>query len=663
MGQEPRNAGAAVRSLTWLAVLAIGLGSASMAQAQIRLVSAKKANGNGEPPAEPAYVDRVIEGLAAEAKEEREAIEFDREGWPRFLRLETRLGTLPYEGDKRSLGFTASGAIETPSHGTISVDASVATDDGRSSITLRQRQVPMADGWMANAELGVITPMPPSIMRAPSRVFVPGDFIRGAAADWGNRDLGVQWHASTGTLGRLDGFPVAGFEAQHGEITTVGVQKQAGHWVAAARHSHGVGIARTDRASRARDLIDADSTQVAVRHEREGNSVQANAVLARSSETDDMRRGVWVDGETKVGTSQYGWGYFRMDPKLSWSGQGMIADIEGAYARGAWRKRQWSAESTVDVMRSVSGPDDSGVLVTGTGRYRMSRTLTLGTGGAFRTYQGNAGNLFTDVRVQNAYGLTGVRAEYANGSGRRHWRLGVDQSWTLPQGWSLGTSVFGGRETGKDAGGSLWGAAVSFAAPVASDVLLTGNASVDARGNGTRSSSANVNLSWRLSPRWSLEGNFIYSHGRFDQAVSIDPLAPPPDPLFASADTRSFFIVLRYEDRAGTPTAPLGGTPRTGGGAIEGVVFLDANRTGTQEAGETGASGVTVYLDGRYAVRTDSQGRFSFPFVAPGPRVITVLNETLPLPWEAGERAQTRIEVIVRETARVSIPVIRRGPE
>jgi hypothetical protein len=128
-------------------------------------------------------------------------------------------------------------------------------------------------------------------------------------------------------------------------------------------------------------------------------------------------------------------------------------------------------------------------------------------------------------------------------------------------------------------------------------------------------------------------------------------------------DSRSYFIALRYEDSAGTRSVPLGGNVASGGGSVEGVVFLDANRTGIQEAGEKGAAGVTVYLDGRYAVRTDAQGRFEFPYVAPGTRVIRVLNETLPLPWETGEQQEVRVDVVVRESTRVAIPVVRRGGE
>jgi hypothetical protein len=120
-------------------------------------------------------------------------------------------------------------------------------------------------------------------------------------------------------------------------------------------------------------------------------------------------------------------------------------------------------------------------------------------------------------------------------------------------------------------------------------------------------------------------------------------------------------VVLRFEDRAGVRNAPLGGRPLDGGGRIAGTVFLDANRNSRQEASEGGAAGVTVYLDNRYTVRTDSQGRFEFPFVAAGAHVITVLNETLPLPWTAASDGRTPVEVRVREDVQLTIGVIRQG--
>ena len=93
------------------------------------------------------------------------------------------------------------------------------------------------------------------------------------------------------------------------------------------------------------------------------------------------------------------------------------------------------------------------------------------------------------------------------------------------------------------------------------------------------------------------------------------------------------------------------------------MVFLDANRSGAQEASEAGAPGVTVTLDGRYVSRTDAQGRFEFDFVATGTHVITVQNETLPLPWSVEDDGKTKVEVRVRDTVRVAIGAQRRSPE
>ncbi|MCM2355351.1 MAG: carboxypeptidase-like regulatory domain-containing protein, partial [Arenimonas sp.] len=100
----------------------------------------------------------------------------------------------------------------------------------------------------------------------------------------------------------------------------------------------------------------------------------------------------------------------------------------------------------------------------------------------------------------------------------------------------------------------------------------------------------------------------------------------------------------------------LGGAPGSAFGSIAGSVYLDENGDGERAASELPASNVTVLLDGRYSVRTDSQGNFEFPRVAVGAHTIEVVPDNLPLPWFLDEQGDRRaVEVQVREAARVDI--------
>ena len=127
---------------------------------------------------------------------------------------------------------------------------------------------------------------------------------------------------------------------------------------------------------------------------------------------------------------------------------------------------QITAEASVDVLRSIEGNDETGVLTTASGRWRYSRTLTFGAGATVRRYKGNAGSAFADVRWRNDWGSTGLRGERLDTFGLRSNRVVIDHNWQLPLGWALQTSLSGGRESGADAAGNLWGAAVSFTAPI-----------------------------------------------------------------------------------------------------------------------------------------------------------------------------------------------------
>lgn len=199
---------------------------------------------------------------------------------------------------------------------------------------------------------------------------------------------------------------------------------------------------------------------------------------------------------------------------------------------------------------------------------------------------------------------------------------------------------------------------MSGTVPLTRLASLRGNFQSEHSSSGQERYALNLGASWRLSARWSVEGYYNRLIGRARQVLILDPLAPPPDPITTVAD-RSFFILLRFEDTAGSRDVPLGGKPNEGGGTVRGTVFFDANRSGVQEASEKGVPGVTVFLDNRYSVRTDDQGRFEFPFVGPGPRAVTVRNDTLPLPWTVVGDGQIRLDVRVRETTSLGFPVQR----
>jgi len=78
-----------------------------------------------------------------------------------------------------------------------------------------------------------------------------------------------------------------------------------------------------------------------------------------------------------------------------------------------------------------------------------------------------------------------------------------------------------------------------------------------------------------------------------------------------------------------------------------------------RDAGESGAGNVTVILDGRFSVRSDSNGRFDFPAVAAGHHVLTVQADNLPLPWTLTNSGRTEVDVATRHRTEVNIGALR----
>ena len=643
----------------------------------------------------PPYEDRVIEGMAPLAPDDLGSQPYDRSGWPRVLRLETRLGTQPFDAQRDTrLGYALYGLLETPNHGVLSIEGSVTPGENTHSLTLRQRELPLPGGWVAHHGLGVLAAPANGLMRLPSRVLVPTANLLGLSGEWEHAASGLSLLAASGEPGQLSSLPTSGFQGLGGRRSVIGGQWHIGlpidapsdpgaqpriavdptaplpaldgerlrGWTLALQHEHASGLATGEDTGAASPTESARATLVNLRHDSAERHSQVQ--FLRSRQAGLGATGFWADVDTDDGPRRHGLSIYRLEPGLGWAGLAMPGDLQGATLRSEWRTRQWSAEGSYDWLRSISGRAADGSYASASARWRLSRSTRVSAGASVRRFDGNAWSSYLDGRWQNGWGTSGLRLQLAGGSnaqGATH-ELSYDQEWAVPLGWSVSSSLGIGRyaasRSSGDPAGRFWSGALALSAPVGPYASLRGQLGSERADNGQSRHNLNLGGQWRLSARWSVESSYTRALGSRRLTRPLDPLAPLGDETETTSD-RSFQAVLRYEHAAGSRSVPLGGRASAGGGRIEGTVFFDSNRSGVQEASESGVAGVTVTLDNRYAVRTDAQGRFRFPFVASGTRTVAVRNETLPLPWGVVDEGQARVDVRLRETTDLVLPVQR----
>lgn len=625
------------------------------------------------PPQAPAYLDRLIDGTApAEAPPPGPA--YDEQGWPRHLRLEGRYGTESFDPSRRArAGLAAQALLETPNHGLIALDATASADPREGSFSLRQRDLPLPGGWWAGHDLGVLDRPTPSSLRLPSRVSVPSTVLWGAAGQWEQPGQGLQLQAALGRSGRLVGAPTLVFRREPGQRRMLGLQTQPPRadalssppgWTGALVLESAEGVAPGGDAGRA-ERFDARSAHGMLQWQGDGWRAQAQGVRTHGGPAPSTaaRQGQWIDAEWNEGPRRHGAGLYRLDEGLTWVDRPLPDAVQGAYYRGSWRTRQWSLEGSIDALQGRGSRRDDGVFATLGTRLRLGRDHTLGAGLAVRRFDRSGASGYADWRWQGPWGQTGWRVDTQRSDDTPDsLRLSWDQDWAMPLGHSLSTSLGLVRESAQRATGRpaqrLLSTAAAWALPVGAMAHLRGTLTAERSSLGAFAWGANLGATWSPAPRWTLEGQFVRLLGRSAPLASLDPLAPPPAEL-PPQSTRSFALVLRYELQAGSRSVPLGGRPQQGGGRVQGVVFFDANRSGSPDASEAGVPGVTLLLDNRYAVRTDAQGRFEFPFVAPGRHRLTLRADTLPLPWNPVDEGTLELEVGLRDQTSVALPVQR----
>ena len=649
---------------------------------------------SAETTAAPAYVDRVMDtGPQSQQASDGETPTVNPDGWARSLRLDYALSSQKGPSASLSRAIQFAGFLDTPNHGALSVAGTLYSQrsDGlpgdrtstsdRGTWRIDQRALPLDGGWMADHGAGDLSTLSPPMARSLGRIYLPLIPISGLAGHWSRGDA-IDLNAATGHPGLFTGIDINGFSPSAGRVSSAGGQVQ----LAGQRN----GLSRTEAAVQLADVrniaepgsasgLSARSLWASLAWEGSapwassfapgrtdpialrsgGMRIQGNW-LQSSSNAGDRAVGGWLDAAWRTDWLQNSGGIYYLEPNLRWGSTNAASDLKGGYWRADTSARRWNLGWTVEASDSVSGLAGRSAFANLYGRYSLDTRDTLGASLSLRHGNGSGQSAQMSWDHASDWGQTQWRGTIQRAGAIRTLFAGVDHVWALPLPIALSTSLGLERSSAAAVTASIrsWGLLASYSP--------TSQANIDASVRGAHGASndalsANIGISWRYNLNWSLIGRYAQSRGQDPQSSQIISAltAATLVPVIPTPASRTLQLILRYEDRAGTVMAPLGGTPGMGGGALQGTVFFDADNNGRREASEAGVPNVTVLLDRRFVARTDAQGRYEFPWVAAGAHTVQVQSDNVPLPWSPVQRDAVPASVVVRSTTHLDFPLQR----
>ncbi|WP_295360170.1 carboxypeptidase-like regulatory domain-containing protein [Arenimonas sp.] len=615
------------------------------------------------------YVDRIIDPsrLAPLPAESDQAD--DPEGLPRSTYAEAIASRTERNNETfGEFGIGLGGTWETEEFGTLSLDALLLHSDRprdgerRSNwrATLWQRGYYLNNDWRADNGLGVLNTPLPDLLRNQYRFFLPSVPFVGASTSISHIN-GVNFQASGGRAGLFTGARVLAFDQADGHVGSLGAQWR---WSPAIQSS--LAFLATDGRIVPDDSGETffqegrtEATAFSTRWTGPRDNVQVN--LQSSSGYLGSASGAWLDAESRRQRYVHNYGAYRLGDDLAWGAMPINNDVQGLYYRLGYQHARWTWNASVEDISSISDGGFDGQYGTAFARYQANPRLGIGANLSLRhSSLRTDGSLRVFADRRTSWGLSRAQIDYARSgdAGEHDWQVQFDQDLPMRQGSRLSLSLAHGsvQYSGEPERSDTTSLAAYGGIDIGSRVKLDGSVRWT-HGSGPdafRGGDINLSASWRIAPRWQLAATLYQNEGSRRSPFVLDPLA---DQTFVRLPSdRSFFLTLRYDRQAGTPASVIGGGPQSAAGGIRGSVFLDENGDGIRSATELPAANVTVILDGRYAVRTDSNGEFEFARVAVGAHTIEVVPDNLPLPWFIGGDGDRRaVEVRVRDTSRVDI--------
>jgi hypothetical protein len=430
-------------------------------------------------------------------------------------------------------------------------------------------------------------------------------------------------------------------------------------------------------------------------------------------------RGAWIDGFYRSGKQSHAAGIYYFGPNLYWGTSTLVNNAYGAYYRFASSSQRWRWQFSLDGTGSVDGRTPSGGIASANVRRQVNFTTSVGISGTVRVANGTtASQLSVYSDFVSKLGSSRAELGWSQDANTQNYHLSATQAWKLPNWLPTGarlstqfsydhivqTTVSTSSTLSQPAGRSNnFGIAVSAAADIFADVSIDGTIAyntsasssasiygpIDATGvvSGNLVSqhgqafSANLSVTARLSSRLSLWATLsdtstsLYARYGLYQAVT-SPLGLTAEQIARQQKSTlrlvAGYLTLRYSLSAGRMTGTLGRRAFAGSGSgnLAGTVFLDANSDSRKEPGEPGVAGIIVILDGIQATRTNTSGSYHFQNIAEGTHSVTVISDSLPLPWaiknpgdpatvDVAREYQVNVEIGVRSDKTLDIAATR----
>lgn len=623
-----------------------------------------------------------------------------RHGSEMGLRTEYRFETLNYgefviQADLRSrkgeqdLNFSSSGLASEKSNG---------------RMTLRNLGFPLTPSVFADTSLGDITSETTEGLMRNYRFSLGSSAVRGASTHIFSRDTDIR--AGIGNRGNLVGGPYPGFEATQGRLAWVGLTQRfdSNLFVGVQMNqAQNVPIQLSSGAISTADGVENVKTlaaSVGYGYElvNDGDKKARITVLSSQSSADvpgrkNNARGVFIESGFKEGRYRNEMGAYWTAPGLHFGDYTAATDNRGAY----WRVDHNSSRFNwgVGIVYEQQNPNrttdqisSNRLTLNANAQQVIDRDSTAGFNASLNQTRvtsdsSNANNDYGYSYSSKSYYLNAYYQTKVEDWGRSRITATVRRNQILVTNGVAATGeeiswehdwVTGKYETMRPEFTTTLGFARDRSDNQTQTYPTAGlvfrywpDANWNVGGNLLYSSrSGNLSTSQGLSGSMYVDrilgnGWRLGASAHLNQAIVNVGASTLSTASVSRSNEKSVFAYLRYEGTNGVPYQALGqrSDGSAGGGSITGTVFFDINRDELQQANELGVPNVEIFLDDRYRVTSDRDGRFEFPLVTTGRHQLSLKLESIPLPWGLNQDKGVSVDVPLRGRVDAAIPVVR----